>query len=53
MNLTSKVKSNFHQMWRKEKSVIIFSHDRRCNNNRVICAKTAQNYHIKKKKKLT
>lgn len=24
MNLTSKVKSNFHQMWRKEKSVIIF-----------------------------
>lgn len=24
MNLTSKVKSNFHQMWKKEKSVIIF-----------------------------
>lgn len=24
MNLTSKVKSNFHQMWGKEKSVIIF-----------------------------
>lgn len=24
MDLTSKVKSNFHQMWKKEKSVIIF-----------------------------
>lgn len=24
MDFTSKVKSNFHQMWKKEKSVIIF-----------------------------